>query len=741
MQMKPPSSPHTAKRSSRAQAELRELADKANPRPMMTELYRNAEAQLRKQKKTSAAGGAKSDTDAQRLLHELQVHQVELEMQNAELQESRNRMEVLLEKFTDLYDFSPVGYFTLAANGNIRQVNLTGAHLVGVERSRLVGQSFGLLVSAAQRPAFNAFLKQVFADQTSRSMDVELVNQGQPLRIIRIRAQRSPAGEACRAVVVDITELNREMGKVRVSEIRYRRLFEAAHDGVLILDPGTRKITDANPFMTKLLDYPREQLVGKELFEIGLLKDEAASQEMFQKLKRNHEVRYEDLPLESKKGRHQEVEVVASLYQEAGHSVIQCNIRDITERKKTEQELAEKARLLDLSNDAIIVRDIAGYIRFWNRGAEELYGWSRQEALGKSTLHFLQTKFFIPLKEMIKELYATDRWVGELSHVKRNGQRITLLARKTLDRDRQGRPMLVLETLTDITERKAAEETRHRLGVLTASNEKLQREIIRRQAVEVSLKQSEQHQRRLLDQSQLMQEELRLLSRQVMQAQEEERKRISRELHDVIAQTLTGINLRLATLKKVAGRDTKGFDRNITRTQRLVEHSVNLVHQFARELRPAVLDDLGLIPALHSFVKLFSQRTRIHVHLKVYAGVERLDGNIRTVLYRVAQEALTNVARHAQASQVEVSILKRAGAVCMKIQDNGKSFNQEHIANTKGRKRLGLLGMRERLEMVAGSFAIESAPGHGTAIIARIPLAKRGGGQENLPANSAEIKT
>ena len=91
----------------------------------------------------------------------------------------------------------------------------------------------------------------------------------------------------------------KNMEAFRASEIRYRRLFETAHDGVLLLDPGTRKITDANPFMTRLLGYSRGQLVGKELFEIGLLKDEVASQEMFRKLKRKHEVRYEDLPLES----------------------------------------------------------------------------------------------------------------------------------------------------------------------------------------------------------------------------------------------------------------------------------------------------------------------------------------------------------------------------------------------------------------------------------------------------------
>jgi PAS domain S-box-containing protein len=108
---------------------------------------------------------------------------------------------------------------------------------------------------------------------------------------------------------------------------------------VLILDPVTRRIVEANPFMTQLLGYKHDQLVGKELYQIGLLKDEAASQEMVRKLKQTGQVRYDDLPLESQGGQHQEVEVVANLYDEGGQAVIQCNIRDITERKRTERHV------------------------------------------------------------------------------------------------------------------------------------------------------------------------------------------------------------------------------------------------------------------------------------------------------------------------------------------------------------------------------------------------------------------
>src|SRR5204862_2793637 len=137
----------------------------------------------------------------------------------------------------------------------------------------------------------------------------------------------------------------------------------------------------------------------------------------------------------------------------------------------------------------------------------------------------------------------------------------------------------------------------------------------------------------------------------ILSAQEDERKKISRELHDVIAQTLTSINVRLSTLKRAAATDTKDLERNIVRTQRLVEHSVNIVHQFARELRPSVLDDLGLIPALHTFMKSFRQQTGIRVTLSSFAAVEETNGDKRIVLYRVAQEALNNVARHSEATR------------------------------------------------------------------------------------------
>ena len=265
-----------------------------------------------------------------------------------------------------------------------------------------------------------------------------------------------------------------------------------------------------------------------------------------------------------------------------------------------------------------------------------------------------------------------------------------------------------------------------RLAGLAVANRKLTREIVHRRKVEIALKKSEAHYAQLLDQSRHMQEQLRHLSRQLLVTQEEERKRISRELHDEIVQTLVGINVHLASLSMRARVDTKDLRQKIARTQKLVEKSVNIVHRFARELRPTVLDDLGLIPALHAFIKEFTKRTEIHVKFNAFAGMEELGNTQRTVLYRVAQSSLANVAQHAHATEVKISIRKLTNTIRMEIHDNGKSFDLHRVMLAKRHKRLGLLGSRERMEMVGGSFVVESSPGKGTTVRAEIPIPKDG---------------
>lgn len=257
---------------------------------------------------------------------------------------------------------------------------------------------------------------------------------------------------------------------------------------------------------------------------------------------------------------------------------------------------------------------------------------------------------------------------------------------------------------------------------LAAVNQRLKREIALRKAAREALKKSERHYRELLAQSHNVQAQLRHLSHHVLWAQEEERKEISRNLHDGIAQVLTGINAHLATLKEEASTNAKGFKARISRTQRLVERSLSAVHRFAIELRPAVLDDLGLVPAIQSYMKGLAERTDIRLRLVAFDGFRKLPMVKRTVLYRVAQAALTNVAQHAEATRAKVTIRRLPTAIRVEIQDNGRSFDVGRVLFARHKRRLGLLGMRERVEMVGGSFAVESSPGKGTIVRVQIPF-------------------
>jgi len=440
------------------------------------------------------------------------------------------------------------------------------------------------------------------SETTVRSNDeMVAINEALVLGSVRQHELTEAAGELNARLEREITERKRAEDSLRISEARYRRLFEAATDGLLLVDPLSGKITDANPCIARLSGHPLDQLIGRQLWEIGLFANRTANRQMFGKLQESSEIHYEEMPLEHHNGRLLTVEVVANLYRQNGHDVIQCHIRDITERKN-------------------------------------------------------------------------------------------------------------------------AEAAQRRIDVLSTSNAKLTKEIVQRQAAEDALHRTQQKQILLLEQSKKQEELLRDMSHRILSAQEEERKRISRELHDVISQNLIGINVSMDTLSKGdPAAFPRNFQRKITTTRQIVETAVDRIHHFCRELRPAMLDDLGLIPALQALLERFLEETGIRSSLTAFAGVERSDGVVLTALYRVAQEALANVARHAHASHVAVNVTATGDGIQMEIQDDGEGFEgagKDFAARTG---RLGLLGMKERIEMAGGGFQIESLKGQGTTVRAVFP--------------------
>ena len=228
--------------------------------------------------------------------------------------------------------------------------------------------------------------------------------------------------------------------------------------------------------------------------------------------------------------------------------------------------------------------------------------------------------------------------------------------------------------------------------------------------------------------------------------QEEERKRISRELHDEVGQALTAVNVHLVMARKAFGVAPSGassgskrlkaelrtVEEQIAEAEKLVEQTMMAVHRFARELRPAMLDDLGLAAALRSYIQGFAERTQLAITFDAEPIIEHLGDDEKMVLYRVVQEALTNVARHAEATQVNINMRGTRVALRLEISDNGKAFSAAQKENSQ--KRLGVLGMQERVRLVNGTFHIDSREGKGTTVRVDLPLPRQGEIGRGVPA-------
>jgi signal transduction histidine kinase len=256
---------------------------------------------------------------------------------------------------------------------------------------------------------------------------------------------------------------------------------------------------------------------------------------------------------------------------------------------------------------------------------------------------------------------------------------------------------------------------------LLDSNAHLEEEIKVRQKAEGALRESKDHYFRLFQQAHAMEQDLRELSAKVFSAQEDERKRISRELHDEVGQALTAVDVAIVMLKKQARTDPV-LAKRVAEAERLIAQMMETVHHFARDLRPAILDHLGLHSALRSHVSVFSERTGIKTELVAHPDLALMDGPRAEALFRVAQEALNNVFKHAKATAVDIKFSVTDDSLCMDITDNGCAFSVAEKLGQKPTGRLGLLGMQERMRHVNGLFAIESEPGKGTHVRARIPL-------------------
>jgi PAS domain S-box-containing protein len=347
------------------------------------------------------------------------------------------------------------------------------------------------------------------------------------------------------------------------------------------------------------------------------------------------------------------------------------SVLDVTYRRRTEDQTRYLDLLLETVTDAVVASDDKFVLTGWNAAAESTYGRRADEVLGRPDALVFRTDFVgVARAEAINRLLETGRFHGELTYRRGDGKRIHIESRAAALFDGDGKRLGYVSVNRDITERRYAEQT------------------------------------------------IRALLNEVLTAQEAERGRIARELHDDTAQTLTSLLVGLRAVEE--SQDLAQARAAASRLRGLVSAALDGVKRMARGLRPSVLDDLGLEEALERLGLEVSRAQGFVVDLhSTGPRLPRLPEALEIALYRMTQEALANASKHASPKAVSILIHRNATEVRLVVEDDGKGFD---VSETLSEAHLGLVGMRERAHLVGGSMTIESAPGAGTTICVSVPI-------------------
>jgi len=400
------------------------------------------------------------------------------------------------------------------------------------------------------------------------------------------------------------------------------------------------------------------------------------------------------------------------LYRKAS---VEIRMRQSAEKALRESEVRYR-RLYHHTPAMLHSIDINGRIVSVSDYWSEVMGYRREDVIGRRlTSFFSEESRRYAEEEVFPEFFKTG-FIKDVSYqfIKKNGQTIDVLLSAIADRDEQGRIIRTLAVSIDVTERKRAEEA------LKLAKEELSRysKDLERQ---VQSRTREIHSN--ITALKKAQDQLRRLSAGIMAGQEKERSAIARELHDELGQVLTALRMDSVWLQeRLKESDAEASQRALTMCQ-LIDKNIEDVRGMAFRLRPGVLDDLGLVDALDWYTTDFERRTEITCVFE-YDTVPPLSETVATAAYRITQEAITNVARHASASRVDVVLKSRNSTLTLAIADDGRGFNPPELSDSAG---LGVAGMRERASLVGGTLEVYSEPNQGCRVLFEVPIDGKAG--------------
>jgi PAS domain S-box-containing protein len=613
------------------------------------------------------------------------------------------------ERYRTLFDLVPVAIYVCDADGIIREYNRRACELWGREpvgngeKSRFCGSYKIYYPDGRPMPHDGCPTARALRGEKLKAEDLEIIVErpdGERRHVVPApRVLTDEQGKITGAIncLFDITERKR----AEEAAIRLAAAVQSSHDAIAAKTLNGI-ITDWNQSAQRIFGYRPKEIIGKSVLTLIPKDRQDEEQEILRRIRRGESLDHYETVRRRKDGRLIDVSLTISPIKGPKGEIVGVSkiARDITNQKRTERRLNEQARLLDLTNDAIIVRDCQDRIVYWNRGAEEMYGFPAKEALGKITHELLQTTHPENFQKIRRNLERRNHWSGELIHTRKDGRRVVVLSRWALDRDARGKPMSVLETNIDITARKRAEVelqqskdllervVEQRTKELQIANTGLKNEIERRKGLEG----------------------------EILSISDREQQRLGQELHDGLCQHLTAVAFmsRSIALRLKNHRVIEVSD--IEKIAQLVNDAATDTRNLSRALHRLDVDAAGLVDALQDLVDREIWRTPCRLEVKPSFRIE--DDAAAAHLYRIAREAVINANKHAQAREIVVKLQRSRREMVLHVIDDGVGLSGER--NLK--QGLGLHIMNYRAQLAGGRLEIDSPKTGGIRVSCYLPV-------------------
>ena len=599
------------------------------------------------------------------------------------LQESEAKYRSILDNIED-------GYYEVDLVGNLTFFNDSLCKMFGYTRSELMGMNYRSFMHADDVDLIFKTFNRVFnTGVPSKGVEWRVIRKDGAVRYLDTSVSLIQDAEGhiryFGGITRDVTQRRRADEALRASEAKYRSLFESIPVGLYQTTMDGR-VVDVNSACLRILKYPgKEELLSRDAREMYVNPED--SEKIRAKLANNGFVDNYEARLRRWDDSMVWISITAHLiYDDYGNVLfIDGSLKDISERKEKEELLREseiKYRgLAERSSDIIVLTDTAGTPHFWSPSSEQILGYSVDELMAKHPSDLMAVDEYDRMMKFFPRL-VDEQQVGniEVSMTRKDGSEVIIEWTAT--------PVRHENKLTGI--------------------QFLGRDITVRKQAEAALQKSH--------------EELRNLSKHLELAREQERRTIAREVHDDLGQLLTAIKFDLAWMKRhLIDRDDSQWQPKIEGVNELANQAIHSVKRISTQLRPEILSDLGLEAAMEWYLGDFQKRTGIDCKLQ-FSEKEFSEGHLCDELcisiFRIFQEALTNVARHSRASRVTVKVLNSDGWIKLKVGDNGIGISEAQI---NGSESYGLLGIRERVNAFGGMMEIVGDSGKGTLLRVELP--------------------